>query len=260
MKRGMLIIISIFYSWLLWSQTVKIGTGSYEPFTSDQMVNKGYASELTVLIFEAAGLDFEFSFHPWLTVEEYLQQGLIDIAMPYGYTHERAEKYLYSNVLFHSYTVLFYHMDNTLIRADLGRLEKAENLYDNIDLFSKYKIGGLSGYFYEPYLFDQDINYLSVSDSEELLRMLETGSLDLILFTQTSGYYLLDKVFPDKTDDFKVLCRYDSYPSIGNYFIASRNNPVGQILLDQLNKGLEEIVETGEYATLINKYKMIGAY
>ncbi|MBN2811431.1 MAG: transporter substrate-binding domain-containing protein [Spirochaetales bacterium] len=109
MKKILGVISLMLFGFSLFSaETVFFAIGEWEPYTDPDMDTGGFAVEIVSAACAAAGLVPEYRYYPWKRAEANILGGTEFATFPYVDIPERSDDYLFSDVLFTSYTALAY--------------------------------------------------------------------------------------------------------------------------------------------------------
>lgn len=222
------------YPPLLQAENILLATGEWTPFTSEKMVHYGKFTERVSTVFEKMQVDPEYRFYPWPRCYDSVIKGRVWAAFPYSYTEERAQKVMFSDALSCSKTVFFSYEND----------ESEKKFYFNrIEDLKPFKIGGVSGYFYE-HLFQKaglDVDYSNKEINS--LEKLRLGRIDLMPVNELVGWHLIRTYFPDDADRFKALEKPLSVNTL--HLIVSKDYPHSKEFLVRFNESLKHCIENG---------------
>ncbi len=231
------------------AQNIKVpfATGEWEPFTSEKLPNYGAATELVSAICKAADITPVYGFYPWARCEKTVDTGDAFASFPYAITVERKALFNYSEPLFHSYNVVFYHTKNPKTAKGV-KFEKISDL-------KGYNIGILAGSFVATELEKNGIKYETTTTLDLSIKKLQMGRVDFIIDEQAVTYDTIKKLFPKEMDQFKSLPK--PFGNVmANALIVSKKYPNANEILARFNKGLASIKKSGEYDKILKKYNM----
>lgn len=84
-----------------------------------------------------------------------------------------------------------------------------------------------------------------------LFKKLKNGSIDFISMPKESAKWFLEKRFTKNKDDFVMMKEEGETVDVSLYF--NLNNPRGKKMEKAFKKGLQAIIENGEYARILKK-------
>ena len=216
------------------AETIEMATGEWIPFTSASMENYGNLTELVSVVIKEMGFKTTYRFYPWPRCYDSVEKGRLWAAFPYSYTQERAKEVMYSDAISCSKTVFFYYdRESDTTRVQFNRLEDLKN----------YKIGGVSGYFYEMAFQKAGLTVDYVNKEAYGLEKLKLGRIDFMPLNELVGRHLIINNFPNDADKFKTLPKPLSIEPL--YLIVSKTYPNSKQLLDRFNTVLKRCREKG---------------
>jgi len=236
---AMLVLLTAFPAM---AQPVKLATGEWAPFVSQKMDGQGFTAEIVQHALLAAGIEPILEFYPWARCEQSLQSGDAKAAFPYARTAEREEKYVYSEPIAVSRTVLFFLPEIMGTDFDFTSLEA---LKDN-------KVGGVRGYYYEKTFTEADIAVDYASNAESSVKKLYMGRVDVMPENELVGWQLIKATYPDEQDKFAATASAMVEQPL--HLIALKGDPEAAKAIEAFNKGLATIKEEGVYSSILKKY------
>lgn len=107
-------------------------------------------------------------------------------------------------------------------------------------------------YRYEQLFHAAGIELELVTNEEQNIKKLKTGRLDLVLFEETAGWYMVKSLFPDEREYFYTLT---SPLFVKDCFLmTSTQYPEAQYLLSQCNAALKRIKGNGTFQQLMKNH------
>ncbi len=226
---GLLLLSFVSFTY---AKNVPLTTGEWVPFTSASLDNYGAFTEIVSTVFKEMEMKPEYRFYPWSRCYDSVLKGRAWAAFPYSYTEKRAKEVLYSDAMYCSKTVFIYYEKN-----------KGEKQYkfNKLKDLKKYKIGGVSGYFYESIFKDANVKVDYASKEISCLEKLKLGRIDLCPVNELVGWHLIKTHFPQDVDNFKILAKPLSVDPL--HLIVSKSYPNSKELLESFNTVLKRCVE-----------------
>jgi polar amino acid transport system substrate-binding protein len=216
------------------AQSLKIATSEWIPFTSASLVHYGEFTNRVTIVLKEMGVEPDYLFYPWGRCFDSVEKGRVWAAFPYSYTLERAKKVWYSDMLSCSKTVFFYYDGEGTTR---------EYHFERLEDLKAYRIGGVTGYFYEELFRKIGLSVDYVNKEINAMEKLKLGRIDLMPVNERVGWSLIKTHFPDDTHKFKTL---DNPLSISPLrLIVSKDYPESKELLDRFNKALKRCIQKG---------------
>ena len=231
------------------AEQVVFATGEWPPYSSKDLPEYGAATALVSAACKAAGIQPVYEFYPWKRAELMVEKGLVFAAFPYVINEERAKTFDFSDVLFRGHAVFLYSEHNPRTRS-LPSFEKLEDLRD-------YRIGGLSGSWWETDLKKAGLIYHVVTTIDQSIRQLELGRIDFCIGSEAVFHDTIQRVLPNHAHHFGRLSQ-SFWPEDANAVLVSRTYPGARELLGRFNKGLAVIKQNGEYSRLLKRYERLG--
>lgn len=175
-------------------------------------------------------------FYPWKRAFQVAQNAQVDGLCSCSYSKEREEYFLFSN---------------ELGRTSIGIYTKADEhitKLSDIKNDKKHVVGVVRGYELERELAEQKISTSLGSDDFSLLKMLEADRF--------FGVYSYKVVVSElmKKHDFIKKFKYTEIKSTPYYTCFPISKISSKEYLDDFNKGLKKLRESGEYDRILKKY------
>ncbi len=219
---------------------IRIATGEWPPYTSENIENFGVAAEIVTRTFEEMGVAIELVFYPWARCYESVRSGKVWGAFPFARTEARAEAVDFSDTILYSASKLFY----------FDKPPKGLRFTTAADL-APFRIGGVGGYYYESLLEAAGIDGDYAPKPENGLEKLMRGRTDLFIANELVGWYLIRRIFPEKAHRFGTLSKpLDRH---GLRMIVSRRHPDAGPLLAAFNAALTAVKDDLFYRAILKK-------
>lgn len=239
---GILTLILLLGSTPCWAaaEPIRIATGEWPPYTSETIENRGAATEIVTRTFDEMGVAVELVFYPWARCYESVRTGKVWGAFPYARTEERAGEVDFSDTILYSSSKLFYY----------DKPPKGLRFETPADL-APYRIGGVSGYYYESLLkaagITGDFAFKPQNGFEKLMR----GRTDFFIANEMVGWFIIRKYFPESAHRFGTLA--EPLDRHGLRMIVSRRRPDGRRLLEAFNAALARVKDELFYRAILKK-------
>ncbi|MCG8570177.1 MAG: transporter substrate-binding domain-containing protein [Spirochaetes bacterium] len=237
------IIVSSFFRLGLFPQNklVPIITWEFPPYTSQNLENYGFESEIVLAAFKEVNIEVNFQFFPWKRGERMVDLGEAWGTIPYSITKERMERYYFTDPIA-TVRVVFFYYGNKMQGTTW-------NQYDDL---KSYTIGGALGYFYEPIFKEAGLNVDYADDYKQSFIKLVYDRVDLVPIPEIVGWQYIQEMFPEKSQYFGIL---EKPLRVNQHAIMiSKNYPNTLTILSNFNQGLKEIKKNGIYAKITEKY------
>lgn len=230
--RNFILALLCFLSHSTYSDTLKIATGEYPPWTSESLPHYGYINQIVAEAFKQEGIDVEFHFMPWKRALEATRMGHYHASSYWGDEVEGHQEFYRSEVLHTEPFVFFY-------RKSLAPLT-----WKQLANLSEFAIGATRGYSYTEEFWamaHEDRLRVAISDDDltSMQRLVE-GKLDLFPISQATGMYLLKHHFkPEQAQ----LIDVSPHPLNTNkdFILFSREIPENKTYLEAFNRGLKKL-------------------
>ncbi len=222
------------------AETLKLATGEWAPYTSEEMEGHGFITEIITQVFQEMGMEADYQFAPWQRCYSLVLRGKVWAAFPYSYTEERAKEVFFSDTIGESTTKFFYY------KTDHGAQ------YETLEDLKPYKIGGVKGYFYEEEFEEAGLDVSYTSNETSSLKKLRAGRIDFMPLNELVGRALVKEEFPGIAHEFGALPPPHSVAELK--LIVSKEYPNSKALLEQFNDALKKVKTTDAYRKILTKY------
>jgi polar amino acid transport system substrate-binding protein len=222
-------------------ETIRLTNGEWPPYLSEHLPHYGYASHLITEAFASVGVDVEYGFFPWRRSLQYAKDGGGSGAVWHGsvvwvYNSERAESFIFTDVVMTDAQVLFYLKSNPLP-------------WTIIDDLRGKRIGGTLHTYY-PQLEAAEKNgtiYLErAGDYQTLFRRLLAGRIDAVPHTWNVGRYFMKNNLTN-TQFERITYSPTVMQSKELHVLLSKRYPQNSRFEALFNQGLENIKANGTY-------------
>ncbi|MBF0452460.1 MAG: transporter substrate-binding domain-containing protein [Candidatus Magnetomorum sp.] len=237
------IVITLFSHSLLAEETLVLAAGEWPPYTSENMDNKGFMTEIVTQILKEMNLQAEIKFYPWRRCYEYVMRDKVFAAFPYSFTAERAQEVLFSDDIAFSTSKFFYYSASA---------EKPVYKYEKIEDIRHYKIGAVIGYYYEEQFKKEKLTVDYVAKESIALEKLFLGRTQLFPLDEMVGWELIKKTFPDQVTNFGTLEKPLDRSSLK--LIINKDNKKTLRLLKMFNHRLELFKKSSQYQSILKQY------
>ncbi|QEI12917.1 substrate-binding periplasmic protein [Cellvibrio japonicus] len=216
---------------------IRLGAeNSWPPYSDEQGL--GISTNLVRAAFSRRGIEPSFYVQPYARVLHDLKAGKIDGG--YNVTLQESTRHLYIFGREPLLVLKSYWYFQPGQHPDIKRLE---------DIPEGFRVGVIIDYEYgDAYeAVRSHFREIKVSQQAQLIRLLKQGRIDAALMFEQEAEYALNKLeIPIATLDKRFLSHRG-----GVYVAFSRKNPQARWLARELDKGLQALKESGEYAQLI---------
>lgn len=225
--------------------SIKLATGEWPPFTSSEMSDGGFFTELVSEIADHMGVEVEILFYPWRRCYDAVVKGTVWAAFPYSYTEERAAEVLYSDTIIDSRSRLFYYTGNDPEKV---------YIYNELEDLGRYRMGGVIGYFYEQTFLDAGIDVDYAAKEIQAIEKLIRGRIDLLPLNELVGWHLIRENFPDEAGHFQTMEK--PFEQNGLHLIVSKTYPGSVALAERLNDSLRVMKKNAAFKAILEKYNI----
>lgn len=239
--RPLFVLVGVCASWSAVAEpVVRIGTGDWVPYVSEQREDGGALARLVREIFTAAGYQVEFIYRPWARNLLMLEQGSLDAVMPYSCSAVRQRVSVCSDPVVQGEIVLFQRKSQTLD-------------WQSINDLKAFRIATTLGYSYGPQ-FDAALQagqfQVQQSGNENTgFRLLELGRVDFHPQDRAVGYAMLHRLFsPEERAKITHSPRILNSESL--HLLFRKGDAQGDKLRALFNAGLQRLTASGELKRL----------
>lgn len=218
---------------------VKFAIGEWAPYTSSsQNAREKVAEKVVIRAFETQGYQVELNYFPWPRSLRLAEQSDYDGSFPWMHSDERQEQFIFSEPFFSQKIVFF-----TFREANFSWNDKQDLL--------QYKIGGTQDYQATNILYDLGVTPEISNTEEGNFQKLVKNRIDAYPTGLMRGQYLIEKLFDQEEAQLIVVA---SKPIIEDdmHILFSKANPKrSQHLNKVFSKGLQQLIESGEYHQIV---------
>ncbi len=224
--------------------TVTLVTGEWNPFTSQDLKEYGFFTQIVSAVFKEMGVSVHYKFYPWPRCEHLVKNGKVFAAFPYSPTPEREKNFIFSAATALSTSKFFYFKD------------KMKSLqWKTLNDLKSYKIGGVLGYYYMEDFLKANLD-VDMAPRETLsLKKLYIGRVDLVPLNELVGWQLIEELFPNEIGKFGTNDNPLRKSSL--HLMALKANPESIRLIDQYNSALKAIQKKGIYSAILREYNLV---
>ena len=205
-----------------------LATSEWRPYTSSKMEGYGEFTRMVSTIFKEMGQTPEYRFYGWARCYDAVVKGRAWAAFPYSFTKERAKEVFFSAPLSTSRTLFFYYAPEGSHKTFAAR---------SIKDLKKYKVGGVTGYYYEELFRDAGLSIDYVNREVQGIEKLILNRIELMPINEHVARDLIQQHFPEHVNDFKALDYVFSENELA--LIVSKKYPDSRLWLDRFNAALK---------------------
>ncbi|WP_268967627.1 substrate-binding periplasmic protein [Zooshikella ganghwensis] len=210
-----------------------MAANSWAPFVGEELVNKGFSTDLVTNILNKAGYEYEVHIVPWARALNGTYDGDYDALYVAWYSDERAKKLNYA--------------EPYLVNRIKFIKRKGEKVtYKTLEDFKAYKIGIARDYAYQAE-FD-NATFLKKETARTFvlnLKKLLAKRVDLTLEDEwVAKYEIANKL---KEAEGKVEFIDNALSENPLHFVVSRKNPNHETIVKKFNEALAALKKDGTY-------------
>lgn len=208
-------------------QTIRVGTGEWEPFTGKALAQGGPVNQIADELFKALGYKAEFSFQPWPTVYTMIGAGQLDVSSCAWKAKEREAVFLFGEPVLDGKVVFVKRKGDPWT-------------FNGFDSLTGKKVGTIAGYGYgHQFLNASNFIRQEYPDLSVALSRLADGSIDLTLDDEMVVTHHLTQKNPvlqkSITVDDKAILRFPCYLAL------SRSVPHAAELRAQMDRQIRRM-------------------
>ncbi len=250
-KKCLLVVVLPLFFMLAQAKSIVLGTAEWPPYVQNSTNSKGYAYEIVLAAFKAAGYDqVKIVFMPWDDAVKAVNQGELDGLFPEYYSKKRTKDILYTDSFSES-PIGFYKEVGSNIHYPNSEPDKS--ISQTLNEMKEYHFGVVNGYI-NAAAFDKNkqlIKMYADSDEDNLTQLYE-GKVDLALIDEYTAEYILEHQLPS---DYQEKLVFMNPPLIYKklYVGISRKNLAAQEIVSNFNQGLEIIKKNGLFNQIMDR-------
>lgn len=210
-------------------QKIVLASAEWEPYISETRAGHGKFAEIVTAVFKEMGMTVEFVFAPWKRVEMLVKNGDVFAGIPYSYTQERHKSFDYSVPIMNSANVFFYR--KKAYPKEIG--------YSRLEELARYRISGVTGYWYEGLFAKAGLNVEYVTSDEQSMVKLYFNRVDLAATDELVGWALLEKLYPREVSQFAVVAK--PFETTKLHLLVSRKYPNAAEITQKFNATFESM-------------------
>lgn len=242
------VIIFVLFMVNILGTTLKFyGDDEFAPFSYEENGElKGIDIEILREVEKIAGYTFDIKLVPWNRLLELTKQGRIDGSFSLFYNEERAKYSIFTKIPLHVSTFSLYTLK-----------EKSEDFNKMEDLKGK-RIGVNSGFYISKNFEDHaKSKYFILEESENIdknIKLLVNNRIDLFM---SNEYVLKTYIEENNLESSLVKVKNGLLQEVsGAYLVFSKNRQLEdkEIIIEKINKALEELRKNGTIERIEKKY------
>ena len=224
---------------------VRMTTGEWSPYISEELENKGLIAQIASEAFALQDVEVKLFFFPWQRVYQLSKTGEYDGTLAYARTVEREKFYYYSEPVYTGKYVLFH------LKAHPFKWDKYEDLKD-IRIAATRGFGGMGKEFIAAE--EKKVIHVErlVSDIQSF-HMLFLGRVQAVPSDLEVGYVLVRQNFDKK--DFDRLTHNEKVIHLAKYcLIMPKKSKKSAGLIMKFNLGIEALQKSGRYNQIVKDF------
>lgn len=234
------IILTIFPSIGFAGETIRIATGEYPPFLSENLKYNGVGLRIIREAFALVGVTVEYGFFPWKRSYQLALDGDWDATATWADKPGRDEDFYFSDPLYKSFSGFFH-------------LKTYDFEWETLDDLKEIPIGAIKGYTYDEEFIQADkegsIKVEYVSTQKKNFQKLLWGRIKICRAHIDVGYAILAKEF--SAEERELITHHPhTFPKNNTHLLFSKNIDRNREMVKLFNEGLKQMKEHG----LIDKY------
>jgi polar amino acid transport system substrate-binding protein len=219
-----------------------MAANEWPPFIGRSLPGQGFSVELVSQVLTRAGYEVSMAFAPWSQVNKGMLEGKYDISVAAWSNSTRKKQLLFSNPYYHNQLVV---VSPTLQINTLDDFQHAL-------LVDKKNLGLMKDYAYEQ-IIPKGSRTSYHQHYGPLLRKLASKELDMALLDGDVARYFLNSM--------ASLQKHLQVPTItlhskSLHFTMLKDHPAAQAVISDFNRHLTNYLESDDYRSLLNKYKL----
>lgn len=200
----------------------------------------GFDSEVIQLVFKRMQVPLTFEFQPWKRVVAQVKQGLVAGMFSCALTEKRKEYVYYSDPI-----------STATQGVVVSRFYDGPSIHTLKDLHN-IQVASISGYAANSYLEQEGIEFISISHISHGFPMLSHKRFDALFLSLEAGRYMAYEAGMASSLKFIPL---QDIRSRQYHVCFSKLWPNAEALMIQFNEALRQIIASGEYQRIHEKYQ-----
>lgn len=231
-------------------QTLVIATNIYPPYVLENY-KQSFLPALFDEIGKEMGVRFRFRIMPWQRCEQEVAELNAWGTIPYRKTEEREKNYAFSEALY---------LQDSHFFAYKAVPDKQTLHYSKLTDLRYLHIGGIQGYYYEPWFAEAGLNVDYAHSEEQNFKRLQLGRIDVFSTATTVGWHIIRSLFPtDEVAKFYTLEK-PLVAGAGLHLMTSKEYPDNHALLQRFDTALRTVKENGTYSQLVEQFGLVMRY
>ena len=240
LTRCFIVLLIAFFPVFVRAEPLVIAATNWAPYTDEKLENSGFFAEICQAALAEAGYESRIVFLPWKRAVKLTKAGQYHALLGASFTREREPFFAYPEFYWENPTMFFAGKDHP---ASYGKVK---------DLCPA-RLGLFAGSFYEKRFRAYGcFEIQTVSSTEQNIKKLAAGRVDLILDSKDSINYFLANEFAEFQKDIKPLSPPLEIDKL--YMVISKKvSNYGQIR-DDFDRGIKALKADGSYDRILIKH------
>ncbi|MBB1521128.1 substrate-binding periplasmic protein [Aquipseudomonas guryensis] len=245
LKRALLLAGVLFSNLILASPLRLVSGEDYAPYAGSALPNGGMLSEVVFAALSSSGYQPSLAWQPWKRGYHATLKGSYDATYPYLKSAEREAEFLYSEPLYEVTQRVF---------TRRGMMLEPDNLQHFIGKRLCYPLGWLPPAALKPLLEQNQLQRHEPPDLLTCAKLLALGRDDFFVADSLLGQQAihLSGLDPGQFDSSQAVVSKHSL-----HFIVPRNHPRATQLIDDFNRGLQQLMANGEYQRILQAHRSL---
>lgn len=221
------------------TNTIKIASLDWQPFTGKKLHEGGFMSIMLKEAFALKGYRVKISFMPWARVLKVVKNGEYHAGYPAYFSNERTK---------------IYHMSQSIMSSPVHLCEKKGRglAFDSLESLKPYKIGIVNGYLNAPSFDAADfLNKKPANHDGINIKKLMSGRLDLIVIDRFTANFLAQTSIPEAQGNMTFLNPALQEKSL--HLMVSRAIDLPEQLLKDFEDGIKAIKANGRFQEILQQ-------
>ena len=243
MPRILLFTLTLFFAACSFAapQEIELANGEWPPLLGANLPQYGYASQIVSRAFALENIQVKYQFYPWKRSLDVARSGKVNGSLLWIDSTERRQDFLYSQPVYRSKVVLFFHRDRPIYWSQLNDLKG-------------HRLGLTHGYFYGEALTQliqsqQLQSDIGNNDAQNFAKLL-AKRIDAFPCEEAVGMHLIRHNLGSKAlEQLNISTQIIHEEPM--YLLISRKTPNAELLLQRFNQGLAKMQASGELNAIL---------
>lgn len=245
--KPLVLFLFCLFSKLAFSQTIKIASGEYAPFSGEYISNQGISTMIVKAVFKEIKDNISLEFMPWNRVMLQTENGVVAGSFPWIQNKERLEKNYFSKPI-NNYRIVAFYKKGFEYKIPSSLQGKIICIPIGWDVS-----------LYQSFISKMEMHISSPAKLESCFNMLAKNRVDIVLINELVGHTINHELFGQASP---LVAREQSLIKQAEnlHFIVSKKYPNGKKLIENFNRGLEKIKANGVYDSIVSAKSTFSTY